>query len=348
MPRPEQEILHLRCGDDILPALRNNIPGQALRWADPLCDGPPRRAFDDRLPRAQFLATRYGEDEQQSLVYLTEQDAKLEAALEHAREITLWFEHDLFDQIILIYLLDRLAEYSHAHIQLIQLNQHPAIRDFRGLGQLNAEQLSALYPAHAVPADENTVRFARTTWQVWCNPEPQALANIALLETAAAQTAGLPYLCAALRRHLQDFPSVTNGLDQSQQLILKICTEQNETPITAAALFREFSRRDPLLGAGDLMFWPRLADLAYTAKPVLEFENAPAECSAFLTPAFTHSPENFAQLRVRANARAADLLAGQTDFIELNGIDCWRGGVHQLSPHTIWRWHAARETMLRT
>jgi hypothetical protein len=33
-----------------------------------------------------------------------------------------------------------------------------------------------------------------------------------------------------------------------------------------------------------------------------------------------------------------DVLAGRVDFVQLNGIDRWLGGVHLLGPEAQWRW----------
>ena len=38
------------------------------------------------------------------------------------------------------------------------------------------------------------------------------------------------------------------------------------------------------------------------------------------------------------------VLRGEADFVELNGIDLWLGGVH-LSPNNLWRWDESSETI---
>ena len=39
------------------------------------------------------------------------------------------------------------------------------------------------------------------------------------------------------------------------------------------------------------------------------------------------------------------MLRGDADFVELNGLDLWLGGVH-LSPNNLWRWDESAERIV--
>src|SRR5690349_17677172 len=101
-------MIHIRCGDDILGRLEDaGLPGEFARWSDPLCQGPTPAHLQGEAwtrMRAEFIADHYEVPSENALEYLREQDRALEKSARHDR-VCLWFEHDLFDQTILIYLL---------------------------------------------------------------------------------------------------------------------------------------------------------------------------------------------------------------------------------------------------
>jgi len=77
-------MLHLRCGDDILPAIAAaGLPGTAVRWCDPLAEGPVRAWPDDgarRSERSAWLAARFGLEQGEALRTLEAEDMQLAGA----------------------------------------------------------------------------------------------------------------------------------------------------------------------------------------------------------------------------------------------------------------------------
>ena len=60
-------------------------------------------------------------------------------------EMILWFEHDLFDQLNLIQVLDRLVRVeTEAPVSLICIGSFPGRPNFKGLGQLTPDELASL------------------------------------------------------------------------------------------------------------------------------------------------------------------------------------------------------------
>ncbi len=57
--------------------------------------------------------------------------------------------------------------------------------------------------------------ISRVAWQAFCTPEPSALLDLLNLDLSA-----LPFLGQALRRFLEESPSVHNGLSRTEQQIL--------------------------------------------------------------------------------------------------------------------------------
>ena len=309
--------LHIRCGSDIREGLEQaGIAGDFLEFADPVCQGATPEGDDERFhdARLDYLTGDLGYARHEA-------DMKLRAALDGLaragdyERIVLWFEHDIYDQAVLIRLLDWFAARSglQSRLNLIAVDGFPGIERFVGLGQLSPDQLKSLWGSER-PVTPAQVELGRQAWRAFRATAPTALADL-----VAAGTPDLPLLAPALRRHLQELPWTTDGLSLTQRLTLRAVAEGAETP---GQCFRDLhDRLEPQPFLGDLMYWPIVAGLARARRPAItDVENwkDPVELAPF----------------------GEDLLAGEADWIAANGIDRWVGGVH-LKPDAIWRWDQA-------
>lgn len=361
-----QNLVHIRCGHDILDALRRALPGTPIAWVDPISEGPPRAQGLDA--RAEFLQLSYGA--RGSAESLAAQDRELEASVgdastedEARSQIVLWFEHDLFDQVILLYLLDWLYDRGFAHsdpgVRLIQIDRHASIgspEQFRGLGQLAPEHLAALYPDAARPLQEADWHRARTAWQAWNAPQPDALMK--LIESLNSEVAGedpsaLPFLRTAFERHLAEFPTLIGGLSRTETIILErlaqAARESHGAPGAAGGglppdqLFRAFVKQDRWLGLGDLMFWPRIVGLAFARRPLIRCEvdgRAPDDAEMVYGCCRASDAAERQRLLLYLTDFGDEVLRGSSDHVDTNGLDVWRGGVHLRTPDNVWRFNA--------
>jgi hypothetical protein len=324
-------VLHLRCGDDILARLREaGLPGRAARWGDPLCEGPIRPwpdAAARRAERAEWLAARYGGAVDDHLATLAAEDAVLaEAAGEP--EVVLWFEHDLFDQAILVHLLTRLAALAPDRTSLLCIGEHPDEPDFPGLGQLGAAQLAALFPARR-PVTPEQFRLAQRAWAALGAEHPGSLE--ALVRDGTPE---LPFLADALRRWLAELPSVRNGLSQTESLALQAVAAGADRPRHAFEVVQRFEPRPWL---GDRMFHARLRLLASGPRPLL----TPA---AGTLPAGTGVEFEQATLEVTEDGRA--VLAGRADWCALARPNRRHGNLLLEGSAPRWRWDEAAERVV--
>ena len=204
-------MLHIHNGDSSAgSAKKADISGQHLAWREALVCGPaPGGLSEDefRRIRAEHLAGAYGVDLAECEKELRAQEGAMSRFLDH-EEVVLWFEHDLFCQVQLIYLLDWFAqrELGDTKLSAICIGEFPGIPDFRGLGQLNEEQLTSLFPQRR----EITLvqlKLGSEAWRAYSSSNPKEIES--LLESDLRE---LPFLKSALTKHLQRFPSVRNGL----------------------------------------------------------------------------------------------------------------------------------------
>jgi hypothetical protein len=125
---------------------------------------------------------------------------------------------------------------------------------------------------------------------------------------------------AALLRHLEEFPSVREGLSRTERQLLA-AVERGVT--SRMQLFVETTAPDERPYLGDSVFLLYLERLAGGRVPLL---TEPGTAFA-LTEA------------------GRSVLAGEADHIRLNGIDRWLGGVHLEGENPRWRWDASAERL---
>lgn len=306
------KILNIRCGSDIRDALNTaGIPGDFAEYGDPICEGPTPSGLGEREYlelRAGFMHRHWQLDLQETIDRLG-QDARCLQDLADYDELLLWFEHDLYDQCILIQLLAALPDEVREKSRMICIGAYPGVERFVGLGQLRPEQLATL-PATARAITAAECSLAQKTWTAWRAPTPDALQALALQEAPLA----LKYLASAITRHLQEFPSVEDGLGQTEFLIVQA---MKGGASTAIEVFQEVHRSleaQPFLG--DLMFWAHFAELSRGVRPALRMQG------------------DFPIENLELTEHGHKLLQGQSHHLRANGIDAdslyrWRGGVEQ-------------------
>src|SRR5829696_2365477 len=103
---------------------------------------------------------------------LAERDQRLAAALGE-RPLTLWFEHDLYDQLQLLEILSFVDEglVGTDLLTLIVVDHFPGRPDFKGLGELDAVELASLWPPRPTLARSRRPR-GRPTVGYPCCPSP--------------------------------------------------------------------------------------------------------------------------------------------------------------------------------
>ena len=121
--------------------------------------------------------------------------------------------------------------------------------------------------------------------------------------------------------HLARFPSVFNGLGRIENVALELISHGE---CEFKSLFPRFARVEPVYGLGDSQFWNELKRLAEEREPLITMSGDEAQSNGF----------HHASFELTATGR--DVLHGKRDFIELNGIDLWLGGVH-LDGAVLWR-----------
>src|SRR5215510_4917150 len=170
-----RNMLHIHNGDSSAGTARNaNIPGEHLAWREALVCGPARGDLsepDFLEMRAQHLSTAYAVELDRVRSDLHAQYQVLGAFRDH-EEVVLWFEHDLFCQVHLIYLLNWFAQrdFGDTKLSLICIGEFPGVPSFDGLGQLNEKQLASLLPERLDVTPAQMEAGARA-WQAYSSSD---------------------------------------------------------------------------------------------------------------------------------------------------------------------------------
>src|SRR5947209_16169428 len=175
-------MLHIHNGESSAGTLKqSSVPGEIFSFQDALIGGPTPaglRGEDWRRVRSHHLSESYGVDLAECERSLLNQDQTLASFSDHD-EVVLWFEHDLFCQANLLYLLDWFAarELGKTKLSLICIGEFRGVEKFRGLGELNADQLASLFDTrHEVTAA--VTKLATAAWQAYCSPDPTAIERL--------------------------------------------------------------------------------------------------------------------------------------------------------------------------
>ncbi|HEY1653942.1 MAG TPA: hypothetical protein VGF86_02380 [Candidatus Tumulicola sp.] len=302
--------LHVTNGDSVLYLFKKaGIGGTHLAWRDSLNEGPVPAG----LGLAELSATRAGYLSQRGYANPIKiiRDFKVrDAAFERARgfrEIVLWFEHDLYDQLQLLQVMTALEDLKvdASRVTLIQSDHY--------LGMMTTDELMRLLPRrrNATPA---TFKSARRGWERFTSASPSEH-----FAAAREDAIGLPFLKAAMRRLCEEYPYVGDGLSRSQRQALAAV---RDGPASNEDLFFRAQTREEAAFLGDTAFARILADLREPECALI----AGVEGSLALTPL------------------GERVLAGEADWLEIAGIDRWIGGVHLLADCVV-RWDEESERL---
>ena len=325
-------MLHIANGHSLTSLIeRAGIPGERAVWGDVLHEGPVPDVGPEALRaiRAAYIADGLGEVTDHAVLGEMEQWSRtlIDVAPTHD-EVVLWYEHDLFDQLNLIHLLDALgARLSRAEsrerprVTLVSINSYPGHPRFRGMGELTPPDIASLFTQRRSVTDAQ-FELASRAWAAFRSEDPRDIERL-----IASDTAALPFLATALRRHLEEFPELATGLSRTERNILALL-EAGKGPTRLDDLMQMhwIDEHEDAFFIGDLSFGNVLKALSKTTPPLIELAVDEGDRRGF--------PDGKASI----TADGARVLNGGADRVRLCGIDRWLGGVHLEGHGPTWRW----------
>lgn len=322
-------LLHVANGDSTTAIIAAaGVPGARSIWADPLYEGPVPAGSDDELldVRAGFLA---GPEHSREEVAEGLRRWRRIIADGDYDELVLWFEHDLFDQLNLVQLLSWIRSRAHAaqQVSVICVGSFPGRPAFKGLGELTPQELVPLLQTRQrVTSAQSAV--AERAWDAFRAPTPEALGELLQSDTSA-----LPFLAAALRRFLEEYPSTVDGLSRFERRFLQLI---EGGPVALASAFPRMQDDETVYYMTDSSLEDLAGSLSSTTPALVAIERGSSSAAS-----------RRLQDVVSITDAGQDILGGTQDRVTLCGIDKWLGGVHLTTDGSLWRWNPERGQVVR-
>ncbi len=229
-------------GDSAAEILRAAFGGyDVLPWRDVLHEGPAPLTKDLHALssiRAQYLSATYSVELKQTIGNFKDRDNLLRDWSKF-ESVVLWFEHDLYDQLQLIQILDFFAssQQNCDSIYIVQADEY--------LSEQNLEEI-VHFDKLRKPLTSEQLNLARKAWFAFRQPTPESW--VGLLKN---DLNSLPFLKSAVQRMLEELPSCISGISRTEYQILHLLDCGVLQP---EKLFSESQKMEEAAFMGDLFF----------------------------------------------------------------------------------------------
>ncbi len=315
-------------GDSAVITMRDaRIAGEILPWRDILHEGPVPASLNlEELSavRAQFLAERgwLSRDEAGSAFHGRDELIRRHTSFE---TVILWFEHDLYDQLQLLQILDFFASEKRIDgLFLIQSVKH--------LGQETAKELKS--HLHLMePVSDAHLALGRLAWNSFRAPTPEPWAALLPVSTHI-----LPFLRLALLRLLDELPSPQSGLSRTEETIFNLIGQGVRSP---RGLYEAFTQTEETVFMGNWSFFHALDQLGGGRAPLL----AGFRGLSFSPAAPEDMQEAYLDCELSFTHLGYSIFKGGADALRHRSIERDIGGF-RLTSRAPWRWDRSSRRLL--
>ena len=287
---------------------KSNIEGEFLPWQDFLHEGsvPSGLTLEElSIIRAKFISEYKVGDFSEIYKRLKDRNNRLKAYKRY-KKIVLWFEHDLYDQLQLLQLLDWFATKELKDIQLFLIYSN------NYLGESTPKQIKKMLH-YAIDVNSNHLKLAKEAWSAFREPTPKSWSKLLKKSTSI-----LPFLQPTIVRMLEEFPSTKTGLSRTEYQALLVISNGIDN---AQDIFEESQNLEKRKFMGNIIFW----------KILNNFENY-------------NIIERDINNRLTITSLGRELLNGKRFWFDIMPLDRYIGGCH-LTLENLWCWDNATKTI---
>lgn len=239
-------ILHVLSGDSLLPPfLEAGIPGDVAVFRECLCDGPVKAVslYELFRTRDEYLS---GEDTSKAGFYSEHVKPEIEKIFDSPEEteICLWFEHELFCQVNLWFLLSELKK--RRRLSFVGPPSEPYEQRFDGWSALDGEDLATCFNSRE-EIDGSDVRLASELWSAFRDRDRDRLREL------SNEPPGI--FC-----FLPEVAKAAADIDERPESVIRELIEKGADGF--GECFRAFRENYPVYGFGDLQvrsIWEKVA-----------------------------------------------------------------------------------------
>ena len=243
-------ILHILNGDDTLKGFEETgLDGDTMIWRGILSEGPVEEDIASGSfwrNRAEWIGQTLNDTPENYQKRMLDHLALLGETFD---EIDLWFEFDLHCQVNLLGVMTYLkskADLSAPSIYLICPADYPGKENFRGMGELNGEELEYLYDNIRVQLSGIDFIIAEEAWKIYVSKDLQKLKDYVTTNTFWGN---LHQLKPALEAEVLRLEKNELGLNYVEQKLLSI---YNSGSKTEPEIYKAFWTTEKIFGMGDM------------------------------------------------------------------------------------------------
>lgn len=227
--------LHVLPGDSLLEQFRAaGIEGGVAVFRECLVDGPLNASSLEEFfdIRSEFIASSFPEDDGD---YDTKAKAEIDKIVgtPEDHEVYLWFEHELFCQVNLWFLLSML---EGRRVFVVSPPSEPFENRFDGWARLSGEDLAARFESRALVSDDDA-RLGAELWRAFRDRDGDRLRELAEQPSEAF-------------RCLPEVAEAAAAIGRRPIEALRALRSEGVSDFPEA--FRAFSERERVYGFGDL------------------------------------------------------------------------------------------------
>ena len=239
---------HILNGDSL--AHEFSIPGEIIVARECLIEGPVNTNSIDTFwsIRATYLSNSYRENE---LQYFRDVKAEFEKlrSLKSVSAINLWFEHDLFCQVNMWFVINYLSE-NKIDLPLHRVMPPSDMQNiWSGFGRMKKTDLENCYRSR-IKFSTIDVQLGLDLWDAYRKENLQTLKDL-----SSKSSSCYPKLKDAVEAHIQRFPSHSGRPKNRLREILR----SGKTDFSE--IFSEFSKTEGVYGFGDAQIRNMLLEL---------------------------------------------------------------------------------------
>ena len=243
-------ILHILNGDATANSFAGTgLDGEIMIWREVLSEGP----LEENIASGSFWKNRRkwmsegpGETPEGYQQKVLDELTKLDEPWD---EFNLWFEFDLHCQLNMLGVMNylkKMTDLSQPAIYLICPATYPGKENFRGMGELNGEELEYLYDNIRLQLSAIDFIVAEEAWQIYVSHDAAKLEEYL---SSNNFWGGLHLLKTALYAQLTRLQVNNRGLNYIEQRLLDI---YSSGITTNAGIYAAFWETEKIYGMGDM------------------------------------------------------------------------------------------------
>lgn len=326
-----EDRLIITNGQNGIGAIRQaGIEGDLMSWDDILHEGPvpfgPSLAEMSKV-RANYLASRGWGDVEEIQERFDKRDQQLVGSPARYREVVLFVEHDLYDQLQLLQVLAWFEKNTTPAFMLTSVLPPTHI------GYCSSEELRSAFNERLAITKDVLVQ-AGQCWSHFTAPDPSYLLDVQDVDHEV-----LIHVGPAFKRLIEEYPDAQTGLSRIETQILRLIRDGVKEPV---ALFKAYQKTEAAAFLGDWSFWMILHELTQGSEPLIEATNS----KSYRIPPEIEDYSELMGCSFMLTSSGKDVLDGRTSQLALKNIDKWIGGVH-LTSDNAWCWDKKRHEFLR-